>query len=411
MEVRPSMITAINSAVEYKAALREIEKLIDRNTTADSSEGDRLNVLALLVQDYEQRRIETHAPDPIEALKFRMEQMALTPRDLVPLIGSRSKVSEVLARKRPLTLSMVRALHKGLGIPAKALLGEQSLFDTTGEDIQWDRFPIREMVSRGWIKARSVDVSRQAKQVMQQFLAPLGSNWAPAVLYKQTRYIRSARQMDPYALAAWNARICLRAIERPLSVKFDRSVLTQDFMHELAHLSTLEDGPRHALEYLAKVGLAVIVEPHLPETYLDGAALLVDPSHPVIGLTLRHDRLDNFWFVLMHELIHVGRHLSPELVGFYDDLDVEDTASPKEREADELAGEALIPEQVWRNSPARNLRTPDAVQHLASRLRIHPAIVAGRIRHHYKSFRVLNRLVGQGQVRRLFSETAHLKNV
>ena len=404
------MITAINSDTEYKAALREVEELIDRNAKAGSSDGDRLNLLTLLVQDYEGRHIEFHAPDPIEALKFRMEQMKLTPRDLVPLIGSRSKVSEILSRKRPLTLSMVRALHKGLGIPAKALLRDQSLFEAAEEDIQWDRFPIREMISRGWIKGRTVDLSRQARDVMQQFLAPLGSKWLPAVLYKQTRYIRSARQMDPYALTAWNARISLRALETPPSVKFERAVLTHEFMHELAHLSTLEDGPRHAREYLEKVGISVVVEPHLPETYLDGAALLLEPDHPVIGLTLRHDRLDNFWFVLMHELIHVARHLSCELVGFYDDLDIDDTANPNEREADHLAGEALIPEQEWRKSPARNLRTPDAVEHLAHRLRIHPAIVAGRIRHHYKSYRVLNRLVGQGQVRRLFPETAHLKN-
>jgi HTH-type transcriptional regulator/antitoxin HigA len=103
-------------------------------------------------------------------------------------------------------------------------------------------------------------------------------------------------------------------------------------------------------------------------------------------------------------LIHVARHLSADWVGFYDDLDIDDTSNPQEREADTLAGEALIPENEWRNSPARNLRTSDAVEHLARRLRIHPAIVAGKIRHHYKSYRVLNRLVGQGEVRRLFPD-------
>jgi HTH-type transcriptional regulator/antitoxin HigA len=123
------MITAINSENDYKAALHQIEELIDLNVKVGTPEGDRLNILTLLVQDYEQKRVESQTPDPIEALRFRMEQMGLTARDLVPLIGSRSKVSEVLSRKRPLTLSMVRALHKGLGIPAKSLLREQSLFE------------------------------------------------------------------------------------------------------------------------------------------------------------------------------------------------------------------------------------------------------------------------------------------
>src|SRR3984885_2026296 len=400
-----SMITAINSEVDYRTGLAEIEQLIDHNVRAGTPEGDRLNLLTLLIQDYEQKRIELEAPDPIEAIKFRMEQMNLMPRDLVPLIGSRSKVSEILSRKRPLTLSMARALHKGLRIPAKSLLQEQFLFDLGEEGVEWERFPIREMVARGWIKDSVTDVRRQAKDVMHRFFAPLGKSWAPTALYKQTHYyLRSARQMDFYALAAWNARVCIRALQTPPSVKFEPGALTSEFMHELAHLSTLNDGPRHAIEYLEKIGVSLVVEPQLPETYIDGAAILASPDQPVVALPIRYDRLDNFWFVLMHELIHVSRHLNADLTTFYDDLDVEDKTSVQEREADELAGEALIPSEEWKKSPASKLRTPDAVQHLASRLRIHPAIVAGRIRHQRISYRVLNRLVGQGQVRRLFAE-------
>lgn len=399
------MITAINSEVDYKAALTEIEQLIDRGARAGTPDGDRLNLLALLVEDHERAQAESQNPDPIEAIKFRMEQMDLTPRDLVPLIGSRSKVSEILSRKRPLTLSMVRALHKGLGIPAKSLLEEQRLSSAGGDSIHWERFPIREMIARGWIKETVRDVRRQAEEVMQRFLAPLGSGWAPVVLYKQTHYLRAARRMDKYALAAWNARVSIRALEsRPL-IGFDRNLLTLDFMRELAHLSALRDGPRHAQEYLKTVGVSLVVEPHLPETYLDGASILVKPDLPVIGLTIRHDRIDNFWFVLMHEIVHIRRHLNEDLSAYYDDLDIEDSENPQELEADQLAGEALIPEAEWKGSPASSLRTPDAVHHLATRLRIHPAIVAGRIRHHYKSYRVLNRLVGQNEVRRLFSET------
>jgi HTH-type transcriptional regulator/antitoxin HigA len=399
------MITAINSEVDYKNALAEIERLIDTNVRAGTVDGDRLSLLTLLVQDYEQKRVELEAPDPIDAIKFRMEQMNLTPRDLVPLIGSRSKVSEVLSRKRPLTLSMARALHKGLRIPAKALLQEQFLFDVSKEGVEWQRFPIREMVARGWIKEKVGGVHRQAKDVMQRFFAPLGKDWAPVALYKQTHcYLRSARQMDLYALAAWNARVCMRALQTPPSVTFQPGALTPEFMHELAHLSTLNDGPRHAVQYLDKIGVSVVVEPHLPETYIDGAAILAGPNQPVLALTLRYDRIDNFWFVLMHELVHISKHLNSDLTTVYDDLDVEDNSNLLEREADILAGEALIPDAEWRKSPASSLRNPDAVQHLASRLRIHPAIVAGRIRHQGKSYRVLNRLVGQGQVRRLFAE-------
>ncbi|HWW14036.1 MAG TPA: ImmA/IrrE family metallo-endopeptidase [Candidatus Dormibacteraeota bacterium] len=399
------MITAINSKIDYETAIAEIERLIDLAPRSGTPEGDRLNLLSLLVQDYEQNQAEFRTPDPIEAIKFRMEQMDLTPRDLVPLIGSRSKVSEVLSGKRPLTLSMVRALHKGLGVPAKALLQEQLLPGFEEDTIEWERFPIREMVARGWIRERVHNPRRQAGEVMRRFLAPLGSDWAPIALYKQTHYVRSARRMDAYALAAWKARVCIRALEDHVSVQFKPEAITDEFMHELAHLSVLGDGPKHVGEYLASVGVCFVIEPHLPETYIDGAAILVKGDRPIVALTLRHDRVDNFWFVLMHELAHVSRHLSGGSINaFYDDLDVDDSTNAQEREADEIAGEALIPEKEWSRSPARNLRTPEAVSHLANKLRIHPALVAGRIRHHYKSFRVLNRLVGHKQVRSLFPD-------
>ncbi len=398
------MITAINSELDYKAALSEIEKLIDLPARAGTPQGNRLNVLTLLVQDYEQKHVESRTPDPIEAIKFRMEQMNLTPRDLVPLFGSRSRVSEVLSGKRPLSLSMIRALHKGLGIPAKALLQEQWLPSVHDDEVDWERFPLREMIARGWVKPDVPDIQHQARAIIKQFLAPLGDDWAPVALYKQSHYVRSARQMDPYAIAAWKARVCVRALEIKMPVEFSPDTITFQFLHELAHLSVLSDGPRHVGEYLKNVGICFVVEPHLPETYLDGAAILVGEHLPVVALTLRHDRVDNFWFVLMHELAHIWRHLNSGISAFYDDLDVEDPGNSQEREADQLAGEGLIPEDEWKRSPARNLRTPEAVEHLANKLRIHLAIVAGRIRHHYKSYRVLNRLVGHGEIRSLFSE-------
>jgi|SRR5580700_4996813 HTH-type transcriptional regulator/antitoxin HigA len=401
------MITAINSELDYKAALKEIERLIDLPARAGTQDGDRLNLLTLLVQDYEQKHSESRTLDPIEAIRFRMEQMNLTPRDLLPLLGSRSRVSEVLSGKRPLSLSMIRALQKGLGIPAKALLQEQFLPGMDEEKIDWERFPIKEMFNRGWIKQKGYTVRHEARHIMKQFFAPLGNDWTPVALYKHSHYVRSARQMDPYAVAAWKARVCIRALDITMPVEFKPGTITFQFMHELTHLSVLTDGPRHVGEYLRNVGIGFIVEPHLPDTYLDGAAILVKDRLPVIALTLRHDRVDNFWFVLMHELAHIWKHLNSGTSAFYDDLDVDDP-NEQEHEADQIAGEALIPEDEWKRSPARNLRTPEAVEHLANKLRIHPAIVAGRIRHHYKAYRVLNRFVGHGRIRSLFSESLEI---
>jgi HTH-type transcriptional regulator/antitoxin HigA len=137
---------------------------------------------------------------------------------------------------------------------------------------------------------------------------------------------------------------------------------------------------------------------------LDGAAILLMKDRPIIGMTLRYDRLDNFWYTLVHELAHVALHFDSDKTQFIDDLDIDAKNDVKEREADELAREILVPSSAWTQSPASRQRSADAALHLAKRLNIHPAIVAGRMRHHWKAYRLLNNLVGHGNVRSFFTD-------
>ena len=120
MEIRP-----IHNEADYKASLLEISTLMDLDPDAGSPDGDRLDILATLVQAYEAKHYPIDPPDPIEAIKFRMEQGGLSVKDLVPLIGNSNRVYEVLGRKRALTLPMIRRLHKQLGIPAEVLIAER----------------------------------------------------------------------------------------------------------------------------------------------------------------------------------------------------------------------------------------------------------------------------------------------
>ncbi len=115
MDVKP-----IKTQRNYRGALKEIEQLMTakRNTP----EGDRLDVLVTLVEAWEAKHYPLDLPDPVEAIKYHMEQQGLKPRDLAPFIGSRNRVYEVLNRKRPLTLKMIWRLHTGLGIPAESLI-------------------------------------------------------------------------------------------------------------------------------------------------------------------------------------------------------------------------------------------------------------------------------------------------
>ena len=115
MEIKP-----IKTKADYRAVLEEIETLM--NAAAGSPEGERLDVLVTLVEAYERKHFPMDLPDPVEAIKFSMEQSGLGPKDLVPMIGQLNRVYEILARKRALTLKMVWRLHRELGIPAESLI-------------------------------------------------------------------------------------------------------------------------------------------------------------------------------------------------------------------------------------------------------------------------------------------------
>ena len=113
-------VTPIRTKRDYRRALKEIEGLMDAKR--GTPDGDRLDVLVTLVEAWEAKRYPIDLPDPVEAIRYHMEQQSLEPKDLVPYIGSRNRVYEVLNRKRPLTLKMVWRLHSGLGIPAESLI-------------------------------------------------------------------------------------------------------------------------------------------------------------------------------------------------------------------------------------------------------------------------------------------------
>lgn len=121
--VASAMSKLIETHQEHEAALAHIEELMLKNPVPDSEEANELELLALLIKSYENKNVVIDPPTPLEAIQFRMEQVGLKQKDLVPFIGTKSRVSEVLAGKRPLTLAMARELHKGLGIPADSLLG------------------------------------------------------------------------------------------------------------------------------------------------------------------------------------------------------------------------------------------------------------------------------------------------
>jgi len=125
MQLKP-----IRTEADYAAALQAVAPYLDHEPQAGSDEADQFEVLLLLIEHYEASHYPIAPPDPVEAIRFRMEQAGLTPKDLEPMIGRLNRVYEVLTRKRPLTLPMIRRLHAGLGIPAESLIGEPHMTAT-----------------------------------------------------------------------------------------------------------------------------------------------------------------------------------------------------------------------------------------------------------------------------------------
>ena len=398
------MEKVIKTHEEYQTALAEIEPLIDLDPEPETSEADRLELLSLLIRDYEDREFPIDPPDPIEAIRFRMEQQGLRQRDLVAFIGSRSKVSEVLSRKRPLSLSMVRALSVGLEIPIEILARESEPGPTDEESIDWARFPIREMFRLGWLTADETEIEARPDEVVREFFGPQRPAEMLEALFRMTKHsMRSARKADPYALSAWTARVMQLAESRP-GLRDESTNVNLEFMRVLARLSREPEGPRLALELLTDQGIVLAIVPHLRRTYLDGCALFIDRNRTVIGITLRYDRIDNFWFTLMHELAHAALHSSSDTSLFFDDLQLTESEDPRESESDALAMDALIPEAFW-GRVAENLEwNRETAEMLAQELGIHPAIIAGRMRFEARNYRILSPVVGHGEVRQQFPE-------
>lgn len=395
----------IKTQRDYDDALARLSALMDDEIKPGSSKEDELELLALVIKSYESTKVEPVSPDPIDAILFRMDQMGLNKKDLIQYFGgSLSKVSEVLARKRPLSLAMIRNIHKGLDIPAEILLRDDDI-DLSEEPLyEHTKFPWQEMLDRGYFKG-IVDTVRQAKErgeeLIRDFMRDtLTGSHKPALL-RAPLHQSGSRVMDEYALLVWRVAVLKKARQQKLKAQYKSGSITEEWLRDLAKLSRFEHGPRLAQEYLADIGIVLVIEDHFKKTYLDGAAML-DGDTPVVALTLRHDRIDNFWFALIHELVHVDKHLNPSHLFIADNLDDKTRSSLEETEADAGAREALIPLTEWDDSAVKINPTVKNAMLLADKLRIHPSIVAGRVRYETENWRLLNGLTAE--VRQLFED-------
>ncbi|EHR41104.1 helix-turn-helix domain-containing protein [Alishewanella jeotgali] len=391
-------IKIIRNSEEYKKATAYLDELL---SSGDDSNDDLIDVMALLISNYEKVHFDIGLPDPVSAIEHRMEQQRLTRKDLIQYLGSQSRVSEVMNGKSPLSLSMIKKLHEGLGISYEVLMQDQTR-ELDERNVNYEDYPIAAMFKKGFfpkvIKSVTEAKERAEELIRDMFeavkITPFSLAGAP--------HLRSAvhttnKRMDGLALQAWQAKVLHQTLDKKLP-KCDLDSIDLPFLREILKLSRLEKGPLLAKEELANNGIHLVFQEHLPRTYLDGAAMWGVDGNPVIGMTIRYDRLDNFWFVLMHELAHVSLHLKNSKEVYFDDLDGEKNSD--EDEADDLALKALAEKSEWDKYFAL-LTTPESVVNLAKKLMVSPAVIAGRFRKESGDYRIYNRLIGSNEVRKM----------
>jgi HTH-type transcriptional regulator/antitoxin HigA len=379
-------IKPIKSEHQHREALDAVTKLIGR---ADDDSVDQILIYQALIDQWERNRFAV-AVTPADAIKFRMEQGGVTRRDLIPLLGTKSRVSEILSGQRQLTVDQIRALNRHFGIPTNALIGTSKHESTAG----------RSTASQAAIeKLKSLKIMKPRESI-EGFLAR-AAEIAPAVaMLRKTRTDRTNAKTDFGALEAWCSAVLIKAELQKLPKRRYSKPLGKRVARELARLSTYEDGPQKAVDFLMGAGVLVIIMDHLPGTFLDGAAICRGDGAPVIALTLRHDRIDNFWFTLLHEFAHVCLHLNRSTQVIIDDLEV-NSPDGIEKEADEFARDALIPKRIWREYATEDLSSEELAE-IADEAGVHQAIVAGRWRWENSDYRRFSRLLGHGEVRELF---------
>lgn len=316
--------------------------------------------------------------------------------DLAETIGlhlqqiQRYEASEYLGA----SLSRLIEVSRILNVDTKSLFETNPVFTWSAvENVVWHKLPVNVMAERHWFDApRGSDTIARAKEY---FLEAVDPHFVAALHRKKMRGVTIPNE---YALLAWQTRVHELAKRRIDDEHLPEFKFDERWLDELSGLTRHQHGPSSAIQLLAKNGIVLVVEKHLPGTYLDGSAMLAISDHPIIGLTLRHDRLDNFWFTLFHELGHVYLHLFDGLrYNYFDDNESSATDSV-ELEADQFALNRLIPEQSWDQCLSRFSLSEEAVQLDADRLGIDPSIIAGRIRKELGNYRILTQLVGYRQV-------------
>lgn len=326
---------------------------------------------------------------PGDVIKEEMDARGWSQVELAEILGRPARlVNELLAGKRAITPETAQGLAAAFGTPAEFWMNLESQWQLAKIKVDdavarrsrlYAKFPVKDMIRRGWISA-----TKSLDQLELEFQRYFDVTDLDAPVVQPGAFRRSVTTATP-AQHAWVRRV--RQLGVSVHVKrFDAKHL-DSCLADLRRLLGDAAEVRHVPRILAEAGIRLVIIESLPGSKIDGVCLWLDDGSPVIGLSVRFDRIDWFWFTLFHELMHVknqdGSATNPiidtELVG---DDDMADTELPDyERRADREAQELLVSSRDLDNfiDRVRPLYSYDRVVGFATRLQIHPGIVVGQL--------------------------------
>lgn len=357
----------------------------------------------------EKELLPARAVKPGDILREEMEAREWSQADLAHILGRPIQVvNEILQGRKAITPETALGLATAFGTSPEFWLNLENAYrlhlaraSQQGEDVQqkaelYGLAPIKEMVKRRWIRETS-DAGELRSELMRFYRVPdLKAISAPAVRFR----FSPGHTPDTPSLWAWVTR-ARNLAEEQRCAPFSREAFAKQVPH-LARLSASPEEIPGLPDHLAGIGVRLVFVPHLTRTYTDGAAFWLDEKRPAVALSLRYDRLDNFWFTLMHELAHLSG--DPKNRKDYLDNELDQSATVgEEGRANRLASEWLLPKKAFdefvsKTKPHFSLQI---VRAFARSQGVHPALVVGRLHHeghlHYSQHRGT-----LGEIRHLF---------
>ncbi|MFW5891080.1 MAG: HigA family addiction module antitoxin [bacterium] len=342
---------------------------------------------------------------PGEHIKEELEEREWTQKEFAEILGVTPKtISNIIKGKQGITPEMANLIGKAFGTSAEVWMNLETNYRirlTTDEEkekaveaksILFDNLPINELKKKDWLKA-GADIIDSIKNILginniteSYFESKLGVNFRKSDKKEQiTNHAKIWVEMSKRIAEGFHKNI----------TNYDKSKLIQ-VIKNLHKFSNKGNGIAEFIELLNENGVIFFVLSHLSKTYIDGASFLSD-NNPVIVYTKRYDRIDNFWFVIAHELGHVIKHINNQNDYFWDDLkDNNGDYTGIEKEADEIALDLLKKHEITVFFEDYNKIYEDDIIDCSKKIDIHPGIVVGILQHEKKlSYRYHNKLKGK----------------